>query len=147
MEQDMFVSQVEKSGQGPAGGMPAGHGAGGRRQDQAAGGIDPRGVNLLVTACVMSVFRVSHEEIFRPTRGPARIALARQVAMYLHHVVLRQSLSSVAHCFARDRTTVSHACQTVEDRRDDAAFDALILSLERAIGAGLAHLSGEEGDA
>jgi len=143
----MFVSQVEKGGRGPAGAMHAARGTGGAPGGHAWAGVDPRGVNLLVTACVISVFRVSHEEIFRPTRGPARIALARQVAMYLHHVVLRQSLSSVAHSFARDRTTVSHACQTVEDRRDDAAFDALILSLERAIGAGLAHLSGEEGDA
>jgi hypothetical protein len=32
--------------------------------------------------------------------------------------------------FARDRTTVAHACGLVEDRRDDPAFDRSLDLLE-----------------
>jgi hypothetical protein len=31
----------------------------------------------------------------------------------------------------RDRTTVAHACQVVEERRDDPRFDRVIELLER----------------
>ena len=124
---------------GGAGGEDKRRGRHGRSNDNAG---DQRGVDLLVAACVMTVFGVSQEELFRPTRGPARIALARQVAMYLHHVILARSLSAVAVRFGRDRTTVAHACQMIEERRDSSEFDALVISLEMAIADGLKHLRG-----
>jgi chromosomal replication initiation ATPase DnaA len=63
-------------------------------------------------------------------RGPAQAAFARQVAMYLCHVAFELSLSRVGIAFRRDRSTVAHACHTIEDRREDAAFDDWIASLE-----------------
>jgi hypothetical protein len=33
----------------------------------------------------------------------------------------------------RDRSTIAHACRVVEARRDDAALDAAITALERAV--------------
>ncbi|WP_411035122.1 helix-turn-helix domain-containing protein [Shinella sp. BYT-45] len=57
----------------------------------------------------------------------------RQVAMYVCHVVLRLSLSDIGAAFGRDRTTVGHACNVVEDRRDDAAFDAFVSAVERVV--------------
>ena len=57
----------------------------------------------------------------------------RQIAMYVCHVVLRLSLSDIGAAFGRDRTTVSHACNVVEDRRDDASFDAFVSAIERAV--------------
>ena len=57
----------------------------------------------------------------------------RQVAMYVCHVVLRLSLSDIGDAFGRDRTTVGHACNVVEDRRDDASFDAFISAIERVV--------------
>ncbi len=56
---------------------------------------------------------------------------ARQIAMYVCHVVLRLSLSEIGRAFGRDRTTVGHACHVVEDRRDDPAFEAFVSALER----------------
>jgi chromosomal replication initiation ATPase DnaA len=50
--------------------------------------------------------------------------------MYLAHVACAASLAAVGRAFGRDRTTASHACRRIEDRRDDAAFDALVASLE-----------------
>lgn len=57
----------------------------------------------------------------------------RQIAMYVCHVVLRISLSDIGAAFGRDRTTVGHACNVVEDRRDAAAFDAFVSAVERVV--------------
>jgi chromosomal replication initiation ATPase DnaA len=69
------------------------------------------------------------------TRGTSATAFARQAAMYLTHVAFGMSLQRVAIAFARDRSTVSYACRTVEDRRDDAAFDDLLDQLEASLRA------------
>ncbi|SIR16563.1 dnaA protein helix-turn-helix [Rhizobium sp. RU20A] len=55
----------------------------------------------------------------------------RQIAMYVCHVTLRMPMVEVGLGFGRDRTTVSHACNVVEDRRDEPHFDALISAIER----------------
>ena len=70
-----------------------------------------------------------------PSRCRNRTARARQLAMYLSHVVLGRSLTEIGDAFGRDRTTVSHACAVIEDMRDDPAFDAEVTALERRIEA------------
>ena len=40
------------------------------------------------------------------------------------------TLTEVGQVFARDRTTVAHACTRVEDLRDDPAFDRALELLE-----------------
>jgi chromosomal replication initiation ATPase DnaA len=39
-------------------------------------------------------------------------------------------LTEVGRLFARDRTTVAHACSLIEDRREDAPFDRALELLE-----------------
>ena len=51
--------------------------------------------------------------------------------MYLCHVVCDMSLRDVATEFGRDRTTVSHACHAIEDRRECPIFDRQVEHLER----------------
>lgn len=63
----------------------------------------------------------------------ASVAFARQLAMYLCHVVGDMSLRDVAKEFDRDRTTVSHACHAIEDRRECPIFDRQIDTLEQAL--------------
>ena len=63
-------------------------------------------------------------------RSKAHIAFARQIAMYLCHVVGQMSLAEISSAFARDRTTVGHACHIIEDRRDSPFFDRQIEVLE-----------------
>ena len=87
----------------------------------------------LVSGVVCSVFQVGKAEILAARRGKAPVAFARQVAMYLTHVALSQSLTEVGLAFNRDRTTVSHACQLVEDRREDPQIDLALDYLERSI--------------
>ena len=77
----------------------------------------------LLEQTVAPAFAVPCAELWGDTRGSPDAALARQVAMYLAHVGCGLSLTEVGRLFARDRTTVAHACERVEDRRESAPFD------------------------
>lgn len=79
------------------------------------------------------VYEVEMEQLLSPTRGQKQTALARQIAMYLAHTTGGLSLSCVGRLFARDRTTVAHACAQVEDARDEQHFDRTLSHLESAI--------------
>ena len=65
------------------------------------------------------------------SRLPA--ARARQIAMYLSHVIYGHSLKEIGDAFGRDRTTVSYACAVIEDMRDDPRFDAEVCALEQQL--------------
>jgi hypothetical protein len=88
----------------------------------------------LMEIAVAAAFAVSLRELRAPTRRSSQAAFARQAAMYLAHVVLRQSLSATGRLFRRDRTTAAHACALVEERRDNPAIDALLQTLEGVCG-------------
>jgi chromosomal replication initiation ATPase DnaA len=90
---------------------------------------------------VAAVFGVDIGELRAPTRGSPRTAFARQVAMYLAHVSCRATLTEVGLLFERDRTTVSHACAVVEDRRDSPELDRQLDHMERAVLALIAALT------
>jgi chromosomal replication initiation ATPase DnaA len=89
----------------------------------------------VIEIAVSQVFGVALAELRGVTRGRAKVALARQVAMYLAHVVCGMSLTQVGRAFERDRTTVAHACGLIEDRRDDPSFDRVIDLLEHVTAA------------
>jgi chromosomal replication initiation ATPase DnaA len=76
---------------------------------------------------------VASTDLRGSTRGRAKVALARQVAMYLAHVGCGLSLTETGRLFGRDRTTVAHACGVIEDRRDDPLFDRALDLLEWAL--------------
>jgi hypothetical protein len=76
---------------------------------------------------------VQTAQLLSAKRGEADVALARQLAMYLMHVVLGRLYHDVGRFFGRDRTTVSHACAVIEDLRDDPEFDAEVSRLERRL--------------
>ncbi|MBU2581298.1 MAG: hypothetical protein KJ622_06245 [Alphaproteobacteria bacterium] len=86
---------------------------------------------LAIETSVSRVFGVPAQALRSATRGRAHVALARQTAMYLAHVVCGLSLTEVGRIFERDRTTVSHACALIEDRRDEPVFDQFLELLER----------------
>ncbi len=89
----------------------------------------------LARTIVAYAFGVSEAEMNAMTRRSAAAAFGRQVAMYLAHISFEMSLSRVANAFGRDRTTVSHACHLVEDRRDDSQFDLKLDRLESLLRA------------
>lgn len=63
-------------------------------------------------------------------RNRAKVAFARQIAMYLCHVVGQMPMGEISQAFDRDRTTVSYACHIIEDRRDSPIFDRQLELLE-----------------
>ena len=85
-----------------------------------------------IEALVAAAFAVPLIELRAASRRGAPIAFARQSAMYLAHVVLGLTYSEVGRAFGRDRTTAAHACQIVEERRDDPRIDILLSRLEGA---------------
>lgn len=89
----------------------------------------------LALQTVAYAFSVPAAEIDAPTRGSSRAALARQIAIYLTHVAFELSLARTAAAFGRDRSTAAYACHRIEDRRDDAAFDAMLDDLEMCLRA------------
>ncbi|MGI9380603.1 MAG: helix-turn-helix domain-containing protein [Methyloligellaceae bacterium] len=88
---------------------------------------------IVVEAAVMRIFNIHRSEIRSPSRGPAQVAFARQIAMYLTHICYGLTFTAVGRLFHRDRTTVAHACVVVEDMRDDPDFDYLLSTLETTI--------------
>ncbi len=84
----------------------------------------------LVAAIVAIEFGVASPRMFSKTKGPSHLSFARQVSMYLVHVVYQINLSRVARAFSRDRSTVSYACNVIEDCREDPYFDEKLVRLE-----------------
>jgi len=87
----------------------------------------------LAEGCVAKVYDIDPALFYHKTRGRAPVAEARQVLMYLVHVVFGVSLTEVGRLYNRDRTTASHACTKTEDKRDDPAFDHVVHRLELAM--------------
>jgi len=93
----------------------------------------PRGMLTLAVQLAATVSGVASEAVVSARRHSARTSAARQLAMYLAHTSFGLPFSAVGHCFGRDRTTAAHACRRVEERRDDPAFDAELIEIERLL--------------
>lgn len=88
----------------------------------------------VIALATAAAFAVPVGELTSASRRSPSVAFARQSAMYLAHVTFGLNYSEVARAFGRDRTTAAHACQLIEERRDDPAVDAMLGSLEQACG-------------
>lgn len=98
-----------------------------------SGGLNNFYRKKIVTASLQLTAKacgVEYSEVAAVKRK-ASVAFARQLSMYLCHVVGDMSLRDVASELGRDRTTVSHACHAIEDRRECPIFDRQIEHLER----------------
>ena len=84
-----------------------------------------------LTQAVAAETRVCISKMLHRSRGYGHAARARQIAMYLAHVLLSRPQHDVALIFDRDRTTAAHAMQVVEDRRDDPRLERLLERIER----------------
>jgi chromosomal replication initiation ATPase DnaA len=98
----------------------------------SGGARRPFPIRRVVEIAVAAAFDVTIAELHRPTRGTARTALARQIAMYVAHVALGFSYREAGNMFGRDRTTAAHACRIVEELREDPRTDAQVQALEQA---------------
>ncbi len=79
--------------------------------------------NQFVCFVMARLLNLELSALLLPTRGTAKAAFARQLAMYLCHVIGQQSQAAIGTFFSRDRKTVSHACQLIEDMREERCFN------------------------
>ncbi len=86
-------------------------------------------VQDILCAC----FAISGRDMRSPERSRTEISRARQMGMYLAHVVVGLSLQEVGDGFQRERSTVAHACHVIEDLRDDEEFEEVLLMIEKII--------------
>ncbi len=84
-------------------------------------------------AIVAKEKKVPLRTLLSSSRCQVSAARARQLAMYLAHVVHGETLTAIGQAFRRDRTTVSYACALIEDMRDDPVFDADVTRLEMLV--------------
>ncbi len=89
-----------------------------------------RHIARLAIDIVCSAYDLTPDMILRRSRCQAHVSFARQVAIYLGHVVGQLSIAQLAQEFDRDRSTIAHACHMVEDRRDSPIFEQQMEILE-----------------
>lgn len=87
-------------------------------------------ISLEAAVIASEAMNVPFHDIISRQRSKARVSFARQIAMYLAHVVGEMSLGEISAVFERDRTTVGYACHIIEDRRDGPIFDREMADLE-----------------
>jgi chromosomal replication initiation ATPase DnaA len=88
---------------------------------------------LLVQMAVAELTGVEVTQICAAKRGDPKSAQARQMAMYLCHLVFGMNRTQVGQAFGRDRKTVRHALQRIEDLREDREFDRALSWLESSL--------------
>ncbi len=87
----------------------------------------------IVELVVTSILQISRQDLHLKQRGIAPIAYARQVAMYLSHISFGISFTQIGRFFGRDRTTVAHACQRIEDDRENLQIEWVLNLMELSI--------------
>ena len=98
------------------------------------------GCTIGPSAQMLSPFSSGSWPVTRPPKGCNTAIFARQMGMYLGHVSCGLSYTDAGHLFGRDRTTASHACTQVENRREDPQFDHIVELLERCVRMGLRQI-------
>ncbi len=80
---------------------------------------------------VSAMFNICGRELRKPGRSSLAVSRVRQIAMYVCHVGYGLGMRDVGGGFGRDRTTVAHACQLVEELREDEDFDRIVNAVEQ----------------
>ncbi len=76
----------------------------------------------------LTVAFVTHLVAMATDVSPGDISAHKRTSVTFHWPLAR-----VAFAFGRDRTTCAHACHRIEDLREDAGFDAKLVSLEACL--------------
>jgi len=92
---------------------------------------DPGFARLTVTAVGLE-FGLPHLTLEHHTRAGAtkQEIFARQIAAYLCQTVFNMSIPRVAQLFSRDRSTIVHALNVIEEGREDPVFNRKLCKAE-----------------
>lgn len=99
-----------------------------------ATGIQAFAYGVLAAEVIANYYRITPGEIFAETREIEPIAGARSIAMAIAVQCGGWQKTQVGEVFCRDRTTVTHAVNLIEQKRlDDGDFDFTVEMFENAI--------------
>lgn len=104
-----------------------------RKSGELAVRGDSGGPGCFVESLVSAAFGLSPAVLRGARRGAGRVALARQIAMYLAHTRLGLNYTAAGALFGRDRTTAAHAVRKIEERRENLILDSMLDCLERSV--------------
>ena len=92
---------------------------------------DPGFARLTVTAVGLE-FSLPHLTLDAHMRtGTTKPEIfARQIAAYLCQTVFNMSIPRVAELFRRDRSTITHALNVIEEAREDPVFNRKLIKAE-----------------
>ena len=92
---------------------------------------DPGFARLTVTAVGLE-FSLPHLTLDANQRSGTTKpeVFARQIAAYLCQTVFNMSIPRVAQLFSRDRSTITHALNVIEEAREDPVFNRKLLGME-----------------
>jgi chromosomal replication initiation ATPase DnaA len=91
------------------------------------------GAGPFIESLVSAAFGLNPAALREPRRGAERVALARQIGMYLAHTRLGLNYTAAGALFGRDRTTAAHAVREIEERRENLTLDSMLDCLERSV--------------
>lgn len=109
----------------------------------AVAGRDAVGACDAVIDLLSLFFNVSGGELRSSRRTATGVARVRQIGMYVAHVALGLPMAAVGEGFGRDKSTVVHACHTIENMRDDEEFDVVVARAEMLVTVAFALERGE----
>ena len=98
--------------------------------DRQPGALLRAGMTQIVVA---HAYGVTLDDLRAPSRVSSHVAFARQIAMYLAHIVFSMSMAEVGRGFGRDRSTACYAIQRVEAMRDDPELERTLGWLEATL--------------
>jgi chromosomal replication initiation ATPase DnaA len=87
----------------------------------------------LVLSFVASAYRRRPEFLLATARGSKHLSDARHVTNYLAHIVYGMNFTDISQMAARDRTSIAHGCNRVEDLRDLPEHDRALYFAELAL--------------
>lgn len=97
---------------------------------------DPAFARLTVAAVALEFGR-PELSLDLEAKGDKQLVFSRQVAMYLMRTVFDINPTRTAELFRRDRSTVAHAIQVIEDAREDPVFNRKLIQIEAFLSNGL----------
>ena len=95
--------------------------------------IHRAGQMALIFSIIRLVYRVDMRYLLGPSLGGKHLSLARQEMYYLAHCCYGISYTELGRLTRRDRTSISHGCQRIEDLRDDVGVDKSLFFIELAL--------------
>ena len=87
----------------------------------------------LILSYVAAAHHIRPEFLLAASRGSKHLSEARQTTNYLAHIVYGMNFTDIGHLAARDRTSIAHGCNRVEDLRDEPHRDRILHFAELAL--------------